>query len=74
MKRNFITESIKNPTVPKTVIFLMTTLAMGTATGEIVSRPINSLFQGGCVLLTLIVAIISLSMSAKLILNYINNK
>lgn len=74
MKMNYITQSVKNPTVTKTVIALMATLAAGTATGEIVSRPVNSYIQGGCVLLTIIVAIISLFMTTKLIFNYITNK
>lgn len=65
---------IANPAGVDVLTIFLVWLIIGNATGEIVSRPVNSYIQASMMILTIYVTYIFLKMWVKWIYNFVTNK
>ena len=70
----YILTRLKKPTWVEITISSIVTFLIGNLTGEIVSRPYNSFFQGFMLLLTLAASILTFRLIAMWTTDYVTNK
>jgi len=70
----YILARLKKPTWIEITISTIVTFLIGNLTGEIVSKPYNSFFQGFMLLLTLVVSILTFRLIALWTTDYVTNK
>jgi undecaprenyl pyrophosphate phosphatase UppP len=69
-----IRNRIDEPSPMDILVAFIVTLTIGTFSGEIISRPVNSYIQAGSMLVTLALIFITMRMSILWLIKKVNNK